>query len=82
VSIEVEIYSLKIEKFGRFIAKYVPKPLCIGNIILENGSVVKGFLCENVEVITNSSSSLSSSIVQDISEFGGWRNFMDGLGKV
>lgn len=44
-AIEVEVYALGAEQFGRFVAK-VPAPLTIGTVLLEDGTSVKGFLCE------------------------------------
>lgn len=44
-SIEADIYELPKNKFGLFMEQ-VKMPLCIGDVILQDGSVVKGFLCE------------------------------------
>lgn len=44
--IEVDVYRMPKNKFGFFMEK-VNMPLCIGDIILANGEVAKGFLCEN-----------------------------------
>lgn len=45
-SIEVDIYSIAKEALGRFL-DHVQEPLTIGSVELEDGSVVKGFLCED-----------------------------------
>ena len=55
-NIQVDIYSLPKNKFGDFMER-VAMPLNIGDIRLENGELVKGFLCEaqatvNAEDIT------------------------------
>jgi allophanate hydrolase len=50
--------------FGRFVAA-VPPPMAIGTVRLDDGSTVKGFLCEPA--------ALSGS--PDISAFGGWRAY-------
>ena len=63
--IEVEVYELSSEAFGRFTAG-VPAPLAIGNVELLDGSWVKGFVCEP-NALKNSS---------DITEFGAWRAFL------
>jgi allophanate hydrolase len=63
--IEVEIYALTPEAFGTFSA-LVPSPLAIGNIILADGSTVKGFVCEPA--------GLDGS--KDITGFGGWRSYL------
>jgi len=65
--IEVEVWRLSPQAFGTFVA-LVPPPLGIGTITLDDGSQVKGFLCEPhaIEGAT------------DITHFGGWRNFCRG----
>ncbi|HVU35181.1 MAG TPA: hypothetical protein VHE61_17230, partial [Opitutaceae bacterium] len=64
-AIEVEVWEVPTGEFGSFVA-LVPSPLCIGSITLESGAVVKSFLCE--------SAALDGA--RDISEFGGWREYM------
>ena len=63
--IEVEIFSLDFEAFGSFVAE-VPPPLAIGNVSLEDGSNVKGFVCE--------SAALSNAC--EITGYGGWRAYL------
>ena len=65
-SIAVEIWALPAEGFGRFVAA-VPSPLSIGTVMLGDGRSVKGFLAESRGV----------EDARDISEFGGWRKFVD-----
>ncbi len=62
-SIAVEVWALPRERFGDFIAG-VPAPLCIGTVELEDGSTVKGFLCE--------ASGLAGAA--DVTSYGGWRD--------
>ena len=64
-AIEVELWALSIEAFGRFVAD-VPPPLSIGTVALAGGGSAKGFLVEANAV----------SGARDISSFGGWRRFM------
>jgi allophanate hydrolase len=64
-AIELEIWALSTEAFGRFVAA-VPAPLSIGTIVLADGRTAKGFLVEAQAVAGG----------QDISAFGGWRSFM------
>jgi allophanate hydrolase len=64
-AIEVEVWALSIEAFGRFVAA-VPPPLSIGTITLAGGRTAKGFLVE-AQAVTGS---------RDISNFGGWRAYM------
>jgi allophanate hydrolase len=63
--IEVEVWALPPAAFARFVQN-IPAPLGIGKILLEDGSRVSGFLCENHAVAG----------ARDITEFGGWRNFI------
>jgi allophanate hydrolase len=64
-AIEVEVWALTAEAFGRFVAA-VPPPLSIGTLKLADGRGVKGFLVEAQAV----------GDARDISSFGGWRAFM------
>jgi allophanate hydrolase len=64
-AIEVEVWALPIESFGRLVAK-VPPPLSIGTVLLADGRAVKGFLCEQHAV----------KAAQDISHCGGWRSYL------
>jgi len=64
-AIEVELWEMPISQLGSFVS-LIPSPLCFGTIELENGSAVKGFLCEANAMETG----------LDITSFGGWRNFV------
>jgi allophanate hydrolase len=66
-AIELEVWGLSAESFGTFVAA-IPPPLGIGSIELEDGSWVKGFLCEPHALAG----------ARDISAFGGWRGFLAG----
>ena len=63
-AIEVEVWALSVEAFGRFVAA-VPSPLSIGTVVLGDGRRVKGFLVEAQAVAG----------ARDVSSFGGWRAF-------
>src|SRR5262245_388939 len=67
-AIEVEIWALPAEKFGRFVAA-VPPPLAIGSLEVADGRRVKGFLVE----------AEATRGARDISAFGGWRAFLEQL---
>jgi allophanate hydrolase len=67
-SIELEVWALPPDAFGRFVAR-VPAPLCIGTLDLEDGGRVSGFLCEG-HALTGA---------PDISRFGGWRAYRKSL---
>ena len=64
-AIEVELWGLSYEAFGRFVAD-IPPPLAIGTLTLADGRPVKGFLVEAEATIG----------AQDISSLGGWRAFV------
>ncbi|HEX4363998.1 MAG TPA: allophanate hydrolase [Solirubrobacteraceae bacterium] len=68
-SIELEIWELATEAFGRLVAG-VPPPLTIGTITLADGRTVKGFLCESSAVAG----------AADITSYGGWRSFRAAQG--
>jgi allophanate hydrolase len=66
VAIALEIWALSAEGFGRFVAG-IPAPLSIGTLRLADGRQVHGFLVEP----------LATEGARDISEFGGWRKFVE-----
>jgi allophanate hydrolase len=66
--IEVELWDLPIERFGAFVAE-VPTPLGIGSVELEDGRIVKGFICEPIGL----------QGAHDITSFGGWRAYLASL---
>jgi allophanate hydrolase len=65
-AVALEIWALSAENFGRFVAG-VPSPLSIGTIRLSDGRQVQGFLVEPEAV----------KGARDISDFGGWRAFVE-----
>jgi allophanate hydrolase len=65
VAVDVEVWRMPIEHFGSFVAG-IPAPLGIGKVKLQDGGVVSGFLCESFGVTD----------AQDISQLGGWRQFL------
>lgn len=64
-AIEVEVWSMPLSAFGAFVAG-IPAPLGIGTLRLDDGSEVKGFVCESHAV----------EQAADISSFGGWRAYL------
>jgi allophanate hydrolase len=64
-AIAVEVWSLPREGFGDFVAE-IPPPLGIGTVTLDDGCEVKGFVCEHYAV----------RYADDISSYGGWRNYL------
>jgi allophanate hydrolase len=63
--IEVEVWAVPVHQFGGFVAA-VPPPLTIGNVTLEGGISVKGFLCEPAGVVG----------ATDITAFGSWTRYL------
>ncbi|HEY0833374.1 MAG TPA: allophanate hydrolase [Azospirillum sp.] len=63
--IELEVWELDDAAFGRFVAE-VPAPMTIGTVVLEDGTPVKGFLCEPIAL----------QGAEDITRFGGWRRWL------
>lgn len=64
--IEIEVWAMPEARFGEFVTE-VPPPLAIGNLETGEGEWVKGFVCEP--------HSIEGS--QDITSFGGWRNWLN-----
>jgi allophanate hydrolase len=65
-SIDVEVWDVPSEAFGSFV-EGIPAPLGIGTVTLEDGSQVKGFLCE----------AHAARSARDISSLGSWRKFIN-----
>jgi allophanate hydrolase len=68
-SIKLELWDVPSFEFGSFVAG-VPAPLGIGTVRLEDGSEVKGFICEPFAL----------EGAKDITEYGGWANYLKSLG--
>lgn len=66
--IEIEIWSLPNDSLASFI-QMIPSPLSIGNIYLEDGKIVKGFLVEPSAV----------NNAQEITNLGGWKNYINQI---
>jgi len=66
-AIEVEVWAVPTEGVGSFVDG-IPGPLGIGTVELEDGELVRGFLCEAYAV----------SGAEDISRLGSWRSYMTG----
>lgn len=65
-AIEVELWQLPTKNFGAFVAQ-IPHPLGMGQIELQDGSWVYGFICEGY--ITDEA--------RDISDFKTWEAYLD-----
>jgi len=64
-ALELEVWQMPLENFGAFMVQ-IASPLCIGTVVLEDGSLVYGFLCEG--------DALKGA--EEISELGGWRKYL------
>lgn len=68
VSIEVEVYDIPLVHVGSFLAG-IPQPLGLGQIELQSGEWVTGFICEPCGI----------DGATDVSHFGGWRGYIASL---
>lgn len=66
--LEVEVWGLDPESFGRFAAA-IPAPLGIGKITLADGNCASGFLCEAHAVAG----------APEITHYGGWRAYLAAI---
>lgn len=64
-AIAAEVWALPPEGFAGFVAA-IPPPLCIGTLLLADGTRPKGFLVEPEGLAG----------AEEISRFGGWRAFL------
>jgi allophanate hydrolase len=67
-AIRVELWEIPLARFGELVAE-IPAPLGIGTLLLADGRRVKGFICEPWAL----------QGATDITEFGGWRNYVASL---
>ncbi|MFN4263416.1 MAG: allophanate hydrolase [Thioalkalivibrionaceae bacterium] len=67
-AIAVEVWRLSPTALGALLAE-VPPPLGIGSIELADGRWVRGFICEGYAL----------EAADDISRYGGWRNYLDAV---
>ncbi|GAB6052736.1 allophanate hydrolase [Magnetospira thiophila] len=67
-AIALEVWAVPLQRFGDFI-RGIPQPLGIGTVTLEDGSTVKGFICEPIGI----------DGATDVTAFGGWRAYLQSL---
>lgn len=65
-AVEIEIYSLSPDSFGRFVRE-IPSPLGIGKVETAAGDWLSGFLAESWAV----------QDAEEITSLGGWRAYVD-----
>jgi allophanate hydrolase len=63
-NVETEVWRLTAPALGELVTR-TTAPLSVGTVELEDGGVVKGFLCE--------ADALAGA--RDVTEFGGWRAY-------
>lgn len=66
-SLPGELWGLSPAALGTFLAQ-VPRPMALGEVELEDGRSVVGFLCEPIAL----------EGAQDITATGGWRAYLGG----
>ncbi len=64
-AIAMELWDMPLLRFGEFVAE-IPAPLGIGSVELASGDWVKGFICEPWGI----------EGAKDVSQFGGWKNYL------
>lgn len=69
-SIYLELFRLPTENVGRFLDQITP-PLGLGTLDLEDGGIVKGFICEGYVATAN-----SGFEVEDITHLRSWLDFV------
>jgi allophanate hydrolase len=67
-AIAVEVWHMPMQNVGAFL-KQIPSPLGLGSVTLADGTQVYGFVCEQWAVAG----------ARNVSEFGGWRDYVKSL---
>lgn len=70
VEIELQVYAMPMAAVGSFLA-LIPSPLGLGSVELGDGRIVHSFICEPCGI----------DGATDVSEFGGWRSYIQSLSK-
>jgi len=68
MGIELEVWAMPEDTVGSFL-NGIPAPLSLGTVLLEDGTSVKGFLCEPAGIVG----------AQEITHLGGWRPYIQSL---
>ncbi len=64
-ALEIEVWKISPSEFGSFVAA-IPGPLGIGKVEVSDGRWLPGFICESFAV----------DATKDITDLGGWRNYL------
>lgn len=67
-AIEVEVWTMPIDQIGSFLAG-IPAPLGIGSVLLADGTIEKGFICEPCALAG----------AKEITHLRSWRNYITSL---
>lgn len=80
-AIDLEVWTLPVQNLGSFFSQ-ISAPLGLGTVALEDGSSVKGFICEGYiadlgKPVNNADGNALNSnlLVEDITGHGSWRQF-------
>ena len=82
-SVELDIWNVPVQSLGQFLLQ-IPAPLGLGTVFLEDGSAVKGFICEGYVANISSQSThdidlpgRSSLKVENITHLTSWKQYLD-----
>ncbi|PXF47383.1 Allophanate hydrolase [Gracilariopsis chorda] len=73
-SISLEVWDVPDNQLGA-LYKFVPSPLALGTVFLEDGSSVKGFVCEGWASDPAACKAVGIT-TEDITKYGGWREWV------
>lgn len=81
--IEVDIWNVPVQSLGQFLMQ-IPAPLGLGTLFLDDGSAVKGFICEGYVASLSSQVTRnidmpgqSSLTVENITHFKSWKQYLN-----
>ncbi|KAI7838880.1 hypothetical protein COHA_007346 [Chlorella ohadii] len=72
-AVHLEVWEMPLENFGSFMVQ-VPPPLGIGTVKLDDGSSVKGFICEGWVA---DACAAGASNIEDITHLGSWLAYLE-----
>lgn len=82
-AIELDIWNVPVQSLGQFLMQ-VPAPLGLGTLFLDDGSAVKGFICEGYVASLSSQTThdidmpgQSSLKVENITHFLSWKQYLN-----
>ncbi|KAL3158259.1 hypothetical protein ABBQ38_010510 [Trebouxia sp. C0009 RCD-2024] len=81
-AIELDIWNLPVQRLGQFFMQ-IPPPLGLGTVFLEDGSTVKGFICEGYIASLGSSNPKNIEMpgqttfkVDNITQHMSWKQYL------